>query len=582
MSPTSKRDGPGQRLRVDRERHALGARDVERAESRIAPAAVEAAAEIEPSRELARLLRQRDLHPPVALGRAGREGGLGDVEVRGAIACRGKARLGERLARNIEQWRGRQRAEIGEIVYAQVGVVLEFHDVKACSAVAHRDAGRARAEIDHALHHLRSDGQDVDHGHVVARLVADVHAPRVEDAERHARRLSADRHAVDERGRSGRRGVEHAERIARQIDDREIQAVRGERECDRVAADVRPADDSRRPLQVYHHDRVLATERHVGVASAGMNRSRARVLADGECGSDAATGDVEDHHVAAGAVGDEGAVAAERDDARRPIADRDLRNLRPGVDVEQSHGVLVLVDDQRGRSRERDRHEARADLERAQLAPSREVQHAHVRAIRAVRVLHREQIDHDSLRAGRVDGEGVRRVADGDGANRRCALGGGGEARRRHESRYRSQHPHERSPVVDIRAGAILHGALRSTRGARLEWHNPPRPDLPGRRDLTSSAVKTRPAVTLGGAAANAFALAACVAGAAGLSLALGQDASWDLQNYHYYNPWAFVHGQRGYTPTWSRRSCRPITIRCRTCRSTTWWRSAGTRARSP
>ena len=65
---------------------------------------------------------------------------------------------------------------------------------------------------------------------------------------------------------------------------------------------------------------------------------------------------------------------------------------------------------------------------------------------------------------------------------------------------------------------------------------------------MTSSAVKTRPAVTLGGAAANAFALAACVAGAAGLSLALGQDASWDLQNYHYYNPWAFGHGQRGYT----------------------------------
>jgi len=42
--------------------------------------------------------------------------------------------------------------------------------------------------------------------------------------------------------------------------------------------------------------------------------------------------------------------------------------------------------------------------------------------------------------------------------------------------------------------------------------------------------------------------LAACIAGAAGLSLLLGQDANWDLQNYHYYNPWAWVHGQRGYT----------------------------------
>jgi hypothetical protein len=42
--------------------------------------------------------------------------------------------------------------------------------------------------------------------------------------------------------------------------------------------------------------------------------------------------------------------------------------------------------------------------------------------------------------------------------------------------------------------------------------------------------------------------LAVCLAAAAGLSLALGQDANWDLQNYHYYNPWAWVHGQRGYS----------------------------------
>ena len=34
---------------------------------------------------------------------------------------------------------------------------------------------------------------------------------------------------------------------------------------------------------------------------------------------------------------------------------------------------------------------------------------------------------------------------------------------------------------------------------------------------------------------------------AGGISLLLGQDANWDLQNYHYYNPWAFVHDQRGY-----------------------------------
>ena len=42
--------------------------------------------------------------------------------------------------------------------------------------------------------------------------------------------------------------------------------------------------------------------------------------------------------------------------------------------------------------------------------------------------------------------------------------------------------------------------------------------------------------------------LALCLAGAAGLSLALGQDASWDLQNYHYYSPWAWTNGERGYT----------------------------------
>ncbi len=32
----------------------------------------------------------------------------------------------------------------------------------------------------------------------------------------------------------------------------------------------------------------------------------------------------------------------------------------------------------------------------------------------------------------------------------------------------------------------------------------------------------------------------ACVAGAMGASVLLGQDANWDLQNYHYYNPWAW------------------------------------------
>lgn len=39
-------------------------------------------------------------------------------------------------------------------------------------------------------------------------------------------------------------------------------------------------------------------------------------------------------------------------------------------------------------------------------------------------------------------------------------------------------------------------------------------------------------------------ALSIVLAGAA--SIALRQDSSWDLQNYHYYNAWAFVHGRFG------------------------------------
>lgn len=41
-----------------------------------------------------------------------------------------------------------------------------------------------------------------------------------------------------------------------------------------------------------------------------------------------------------------------------------------------------------------------------------------------------------------------------------------------------------------------------------------------------------------------AFALAIALAGAA--SIALRQDSSWDLQNYHYYNAWALVHRRFG------------------------------------
>jgi hypothetical protein len=38
--------------------------------------------------------------------------------------------------------------------------------------------------------------------------------------------------------------------------------------------------------------------------------------------------------------------------------------------------------------------------------------------------------------------------------------------------------------------------------------------------------------------------LIACIAGAFYGALSLGQDANWDLQNYHFYNPWAWLNGR--------------------------------------
>jgi hypothetical protein len=38
--------------------------------------------------------------------------------------------------------------------------------------------------------------------------------------------------------------------------------------------------------------------------------------------------------------------------------------------------------------------------------------------------------------------------------------------------------------------------------------------------------------------------LLACVGAASAVSIAMGQDANWDLQNYHYYSPWAWWAGR--------------------------------------
>ena len=40
---------------------------------------------------------------------------------------------------------------------------------------------------------------------------------------------------------------------------------------------------------------------------------------------------------------------------------------------------------------------------------------------------------------------------------------------------------------------------------------------------------------------------AACVLGAGIRSLTLGQDANWDLKNYHFYNGWALLNGRMGW-----------------------------------
>jgi hypothetical protein len=45
---------------------------------------------------------------------------------------------------------------------------------------------------------------------------------------------------------------------------------------------------------------------------------------------------------------------------------------------------------------------------------------------------------------------------------------------------------------------------------------------------------------------AESLLLAACIAVAGAAAIAAGQDANWDLLNYHFYNPWAWLHGRYG------------------------------------
>ena len=40
--------------------------------------------------------------------------------------------------------------------------------------------------------------------------------------------------------------------------------------------------------------------------------------------------------------------------------------------------------------------------------------------------------------------------------------------------------------------------------------------------------------------------LTLCLAAGVIMSVMLGQDANWDLRNYHLYNPYALLHGRLG------------------------------------
>lgn len=85
------------------------------------------------------------------------------------------------------------------------------------------------------------------------------------------------------------------------------------------------------------------------------------------------------------------------------------------------------------------------------------------------------------------------------------------------------------------------------------EWHNAPRSGsrpLPGPTVLPPTAVETPsalPARAVRGALVDLLLLALCVAVAGAVSVQLGQDVNWDLQNYHYYIGWAWWNDHRAY-----------------------------------
>ena len=85
------------------------------------------------------------------------------------------------------------------------------------------------------------------------------------------------------------------------------------------------------------------------------------------------------------------------------------------------------------------------------------------------------------------------------------------------------------------------------------QWHNAPRfgfKALPGLPPLLPTAVETPyalPARSVRAALIDLVLLALCVGVAGALSVWMGQDVNWDLQNYHYYIGWAWWHDHRAY-----------------------------------
>lgn len=71
---------------------------------------------------------------------------------------------------------------------------------------------------------------------------------------------------------------------------------------------------------------------------------------------------------------------------------------------------------------------------------------------------------------------------------------------------------------------------------------------MPGPALIPASAFAPPPNPTPGRRIADVVIFLLLLGGTAALALRRGQDANWDLQNYHFYNPWAWANGRRGYT----------------------------------